>query len=71
MPEILDMQLRLDQIVAEHSGQPPEKVARNTDGDFSMSATEAAGYGVIDHVLPNRHGPRLPAPANGQAPTPH
>jgi ATP-dependent Clp protease protease subunit len=68
--EILDMRLRLDQIVAEHSGQPLEKVARDTDRDFFMSATEAADYGVIDHVIATRHSSRLPASANGQASTP-
>jgi ATP-dependent Clp protease, protease subunit len=67
--EILDMRVRLDQIVAEHSGQPLEKVARDTDRDYFMSAGEAAEYGVIDHVLPNRQGPRPQAAANGQTPT--
>src|ERR1051326_2723154 len=49
--EIIDMRKRLDQIIAEHTGQPIERVARDTERDFFMSADEAKEYGIIDRVI--------------------
>jgi len=40
--------------MAEHSGQPFEKVAADTERDNFMSATEAMEYGLIDKVLTSR-----------------
>ncbi len=49
--EILRMQEKIRNIVAKHTGQPLEKVARDTDRDFWMSAEQAVEYGLVDEIL--------------------
>ena len=49
--EILRMQDKMRQIISEHSGQPYEKVARDTDRDFYLTSEHAQEYGLIDEVL--------------------
>jgi len=49
--EIIDLRKRLDQVIADHTGQPIEKVARDTERDFFMSAEEAKEYGILDRVI--------------------
>ena len=49
--EILRMQDKLRQIIAEHTGQPYEKIARDTDRDYFLSPEQAQEYGLIDEVL--------------------
>jgi ATP-dependent Clp protease, protease subunit len=49
--EIIDLRKRLDQIIADKTGQPLEKVSRDTERDFFMSADEATDYGIIDRVI--------------------
>ncbi|MBN1880210.1 ATP-dependent Clp endopeptidase proteolytic subunit ClpP [bacterium] len=49
--EILRMRRDLNQIMAEHTGQPVEKIAKDTDRDFFMSAEESIQYGIIDKIL--------------------
>ena len=48
--EILLMRERLNQMLADHTGQPVERIAEDTDRDFWMSPEEAAAYGLIDSV---------------------
>ena len=45
----------LDEIIATHTGQTFEKVKKDTDRDFIMTAIEAKEYGIIDEVLAKRH----------------
>ena len=52
--EIVRMREALDEILAHHTGQDVEKVAKDTDRDFIMSATEAKEYGIVDEVITNR-----------------
>jgi ATP-dependent Clp protease protease subunit len=52
--EILRMRDLLNQILAEHTGQPVEKIHKDTDRDFVMSAIEAKEYGIIDEVISAR-----------------
>ena len=52
--EILKMRENLNGIMASHSGQPMETIAKDTERDNFMSAAEAAEYGLIDTVLENR-----------------
>ena len=52
--EILKLKEMLTRKMAEHSGQPFEKVARDTERDNFMTATEAMEYGLIDKVLTSR-----------------
>ena len=52
--ELLKMKATLNELLAKHSGQPLEKIERDTDRDNFMSAEEAKEYGLIDQVLENR-----------------
>ena len=49
--EILRMQDKMRNIISVHTGQPYDKVARDTDRDFFLNAEEAKEYGLIDDVL--------------------
>jgi ATP-dependent Clp protease protease subunit len=48
---ILKTRKTLNEIIAKTSGQPLEKVERDTDRDFFMSAEEAKAYGIVDKVI--------------------
>lgn len=52
--EILKMRDMLNQILSEHTGQPIEKIEKDTDRDFFMSAREALEYGIIDKVIDSK-----------------
>ncbi|MBT0585764.1 ATP-dependent Clp endopeptidase proteolytic subunit ClpP [Alteromonas oceanisediminis] len=52
--EILGIKEKLNRLYAEQTGQPYEKVAKDTDRDNFLSATDALEYGLIDKVLTNR-----------------
>jgi len=52
--ELLKMKATLNELLAKHTGQPLEKIERDTDRDNFMSAEEAAAYGLIDHVTTAR-----------------
>lgn len=52
--EILRMRETLNQILADASGQPVERVARDVDRDYIMSAESAVEYGLIDRVITSR-----------------
>lgn len=52
--EILSIKEKLNRLLAEHTGQPYETVANDTDRDNFLSATEAMEYGLIDQVLSSR-----------------
>jgi ATP-dependent Clp protease protease subunit len=58
--EILKMRDLLNQILAHHTGQPVDKVAKDTDRDFIMSAAEAKEYGIIDEVIVSRDLAQVP-----------
>jgi ATP-dependent Clp protease, protease subunit len=49
--EIIDVRGRLDQIIATHTGQALEKVAKDTERDYFMSAEEAKEYSIVDRVI--------------------
>lgn len=49
--EISKMKKTLSEILAKHTGQPVEKILRDADRDFFMSAKEAKEYGIVDEVL--------------------
>ena len=49
--EIQKLKKELYQIIADHSGQPFDKVERDSDRDYWMTATEALDYGMIDSIL--------------------
>ncbi|MBM3380128.1 MAG: ATP-dependent Clp endopeptidase proteolytic subunit ClpP [Betaproteobacteria bacterium] len=52
--EILYLRERLNRILAERTGQPVERIERDTDRDNFMSADDALSYGIIDRVMSQR-----------------
>ena len=52
--EILYLKARLNEILAKHTGQTVEKIARDTDRDNFLSGEEAVKYGIVDKVLTTR-----------------
>jgi ATP-dependent Clp protease protease subunit len=52
--EILSIKEKLNRLMAQHTGQDYETVAKDTDRDNFLSALEAKEYGLIDQVLTNR-----------------
>jgi ATP-dependent Clp protease protease subunit len=63
--EILRIRDELNQILVTHTGQPIERIAKDTDRDFFMTAEQAKEYGIVDQVILS-HAPVLrAAPAAG------
>ena len=52
--EILRMRDLLEEILANHTGQPLERIHTDTDRDFVLEANEALAYGIIDDVITSR-----------------
>ena len=52
--EIIDIRQRLDEIIAHHTGQEIDKVSKDTERDYFMSAEEAVDYGIVDRVIEHR-----------------
>ena len=52
--EVLDLKRRVEGILADHTGQPLDRVSADTDRDHFMTATEAREYGLIDEVIEHR-----------------
>lgn len=50
--EILHLREVINDVIHQHTGQSLERIKRDTDRDFFMSANEAKEYGIIDEVLP-------------------
>ncbi|MEW6058736.1 MAG: ATP-dependent Clp protease proteolytic subunit [Actinomycetota bacterium] len=64
--EITRYRKLLEELIASHTGQPLEKVAKDTDRDFILTAEEAVEYGVVDEVIASRKiRPELAAAAAG------
>jgi ATP-dependent Clp protease protease subunit len=61
--EITRMRELLERVLAHHTGQPIEKVSKDTDRDFIMSADEAKEYGLIDEVIVTRELAEVPQAA--------
>jgi ATP-dependent Clp protease protease subunit len=52
--EILRMRQELNQILVHHTGQPMEKIERDTDRDFFMTAEQAKDYRIVDEVIASK-----------------
>jgi len=52
--EILKLRARMNEILAAHTGQSVEQIARDTERDYHMSGSEAQAYGLIDRVVEHR-----------------
>ena len=64
--EILRQRALVDRILAEHTGQPVDKIARDTDRDFILDAEQALEYGLVDEILTGRRAvPELHPAAAG------
>jgi ATP-dependent Clp protease protease subunit len=59
--EILSIKDKLNRLLADHTGQPLEKVAQDTDRDNFLSAQESVDYGLVDQVLSSRDDALLAA----------
>jgi ATP-dependent Clp protease protease subunit len=59
--EILRMRDMLETILAEKTGQSVERISKDTDRDFILSAQEALDYGIIDAIITSRKSPAAPA----------
>jgi ATP-dependent Clp protease protease subunit len=56
--EILLLREKLNEILARHTKQPVERIQKDTDRNFFMSAVEAKEYGIVDEVLEKRVAPK-------------
>ena len=66
--EITRYRKLLEELIAEHTGQPLEKVSKDTDRDYILTADEAVVYGVVDEVITSRKiKPELAAAAAGSS----
>ncbi len=54
--KIIEIRKRLNKIISERTGQDLEKVERDTDRDYFLSAKEAMDYGIVDKVIETREG---------------
>jgi ATP-dependent Clp protease protease subunit len=54
--EVIALKRRIEEIIAQHSGQPLETVSSDMERDYFMTADEAKQYGIIDTVIANRAG---------------
>jgi ATP-dependent Clp protease protease subunit len=52
--DIMQMKARLNNILANHTGQPVEKIDRDTDRDYILQADQAKEYGLVDQVIAKR-----------------
>ena len=52
--EVINVKRRLEEIIAEHTGQPLERVSTDMERDYFMTPEEAREYGIIDHVITHR-----------------
>ncbi len=49
--EILRLQTRLREIMAFHTGQPIERIARDSDRDFFLTPEQSKAYGIVDEII--------------------
>jgi ATP-dependent Clp protease, protease subunit len=52
--EMIRLRKLLDSLIAKHTGQPLEKVEKDTDRDFILTADEALEYGILDEIITRR-----------------
>ena len=62
--EILYHKQRLNELLAQHTGQPLERIQEDTERDFFMSAEEAKDYGLVDRVINQRPSTSQPLAAS-------
>ena len=68
--EIAYLRRRMEEVLAAHTGQPVQRIARDTDRDYIMSAEEAISYGMVDHILGPARLRGVPSSNGAAAPQP-
>jgi ATP-dependent Clp protease protease subunit len=63
--EIVRNRALMNEIIAQHTGQPLERVAKDTDRDFILTAERAVEYGAVDEIITSRKRPELAVAAAG------
>src|SRR5206468_7093757 len=58
--EILRMRQTLNEILANATGQPIERIARDVDRDYIMESEQALSYGIVDHIIASRELTPIP-----------
>jgi ATP-dependent Clp protease, protease subunit len=66
--ELEELNRSLNRILADHTGQTEDKVSKDTDRDYFMSAEQARAYGIIDEVYAERDRPVAPTPTRERPP---
>jgi len=61
--EVIGLKRSLEEIMAKHTGQTQEKLQKDMDRDYYMTAQEAKDYGIIDNVIVHRTGSPTEVPA--------
>jgi ATP-dependent Clp protease protease subunit len=61
--EMAFLRQRMDEVLADHTGQPVDKVHRDTERDYILGAADAVAYGLVDTVLSRRRLSRVGVPA--------
>lgn len=54
--EILKIKAKLNELLSKHTGQPIDKIEKDTDRNYFMNADEAKGYGIVDDIIYPRAG---------------
>jgi ATP-dependent Clp protease protease subunit len=62
--EVISLKRRLEEILAKHTDQDLEKISKDVDRDYYMTADEAQEYGIIDTVIAHRGAPPVAAAAS-------
>jgi ATP-dependent Clp protease protease subunit len=62
--EILLLRDKLNEVLANHTGQPVKRIAKDTDRDYFMSADEALEYGIVDNIF--KHRSDIPSKDNSE-----
>jgi ATP-dependent Clp protease protease subunit len=52
--ETINLKRRLEEIIAQHTNQPLEKISKDMERDYYMNANEAREYGIVDNVVAHR-----------------
>jgi ATP-dependent Clp protease protease subunit len=65
--EIDRLRMQLEEMLAYHTGQAIERIHKDTDRDFILSASEAKAYGIIDEVITVRESAPVDAAATATA----
>jgi ATP-dependent Clp protease protease subunit len=52
--ETINLKRRLEEIIAQHTNQPIDKISKDMERDYYMTADEAQGYGLVDNVIAHR-----------------